>query len=394
MKTLELSKKYELNLNDPRVYKRVAHVLDWCDIYLSSDWNKMVSFKIIDKEFGQRNSDLSKFLRYKLLHKLGSYTPNCKNFGKLQLLEYRINKEGYDELRTLIASITVETNKNSSKSRRNKLNTVIVQHSNSNPVSYIHQVQYDKYKSEFENDVFVYNHSDKTGRDYHGLQTMKREYKKEFWNNVGYSYDYDIEACAPTLLVQYAEQLGLPRIIISNIYDFIENKDAERLRLATLLEVDISTIKQIINALFNGAILAANTQCSIYELLGYDLGKMITLQQDKFVTGLRRHVKNAWNKIRRHLKINKGLQKKWIRGEKWGIYYNLEKRVMNVIYTKLDEMNIAYFNEHDGFRTKVELDLNEIEKEIEEKTEFKIKIKGGERGINNYNNNNNNALKH
>lgn len=373
--SLKLSDKYELNLNDPRVYKRVAHVLDWCDIYLSSDWNKQVSHKIIDKEFGPRCSALSKWLKYKLLHKLGSYTPNCKAFGKLDLLEYRVNKEGYDELRALLSKVSIDTNQKKKKSRRNKLNEAIIQHSSSNTISHIFQNQFEKYKSEFENDNFIYNTSEKTGRDYHGLQTMKREYKNSFWGQIGYKYNYDIDACAPTVLSQYAEQLGLSSLLVGSIHEYTENKEYHRNRLAKMLDVDVNVIKQIINALFNGAILAANTKCSAYELLDYDMSKMIMLQQDEFIIQLRRHVKNAWNRIRTREKVMKGHVKRWSKGEKWGIYFNLEKIIMNVIYSDMKKNNVCYFNEHDGFRTKVMIDVCKLEEMIRTETGFSIKIK-------------------
>lgn len=48
----------------------------------------------------------------------------------------------------------------------------------------------------------------KSDRYWHSLQNIKRERKAEFWSRRGYGFNYDIEACAPTVLQQLARQLA------------------------------------------------------------------------------------------------------------------------------------------------------------------------------------------
>lgn len=366
-KVLALS-NYQPNFNDPRTFKRVSSAIDWCKTYLSDDWARPMSHKMIDEAFGPRCSDLSKWLKYKLLFKLGSYKVGTKS---MELLKYQINKEGFDKVVELLNK--VEINPTATKSRRKKLEEAMKSSANTNELEFQHL--FDKFGAQLELNQFDYNHSDITGRDYHGLQMMKREDKPIFWSKAGYYWNYDIESCAPTLLSQYAEQLGLSSLLTEHIGDYINNKSYHRNRLSKLLEIDEHVVKEILNSLFNGARLSANTHCAAYAKLDYDIGKMITLQNDAFIIKLRRSISYCWKRIQTEEKALKGKSKRWMRGEKWNIYFKLEKEIMRLIYVELDEMNVNYFNEHDGFRTKEKIDTSRLEEIIEKETNMKIKIK-------------------
>ena len=60
--------------------------------------------------------------------------------------------------------------------------------------------------------------------------------------------------------------------------------------------------------------------------------------------------------------------------QKWGLYFDLERKVLNAVRKYLDQKEIKYFLEHDGWTTNEELNMNELTTFIEQETGFMIQL--------------------
>lgn len=362
MKTLALS-NYQPNFNDPRVIKKCGNVMNWCKTHLNSKHSKHISSRVLSKVFGPSCNDLSKWLRVNLLFQVGSYEVGGECYS------YILNKDGLDKISSLIEQNFKPEEERQKKRRKNKLAAATAIMLNT---SVTFSDKYEKYVNEmtFQKD-FTYKEID--NRFYHELQNIQRDYKTDFWKG-HLPYDYDIEACAPTLLAQYAEQCGLIHLLNATLRDYLEHKDEFRNYLADLLDIDVQVAKELINALFNGAKISNNKvyQCSIFKMLDLNEDKLLLLKNDKKIKELRLNIKHMWDRIK---VIEKGRGTSWSKGDKWNIYFKLERNVMDVIYDELQKQNIFFFKEHDGFRTNNEIDIDFVEKAITEKTGYKIIIK-------------------
>ena len=60
--------------------------------------------------------------------------------------------------------------------------------------------------------------------------------------------------------------------------------------------------------------------------------------------------------------------------QKAGLYFQLERKVLDSVKTYMDETNNQYFLEHDGFVCKNSIDLDEISEWIYNDTQFVIQL--------------------
>ncbi len=353
--------QYHPNFNDPRVIKKCHKVLIWAKRYLFPHHQMRHSSKVLIKVFGPSCNQLSKYLRAKLLHQLGTYKVGEECYA------YLLNKEGYDELENMISQTfdpDTEVKKKRKELKKSIQNTILLNTS-------VHQHLVDEFLSQIKTGSFEYK--EKANRSYHPLQNLPRKDKEEFWKDY-LPYDYDIEACAPTILYQYAQQCGLLDVLNQSLKDYLEDKNSLRNHISDILDVDSHIAKKIINGLFNGAKLSSSMmwQCSIFKLLDLDKDKMNILQEDEEVCALRRNIKYVWDMIK---KFEKGRTTSWSKGDKWKIYFREEKKIMKIIYDVLHKDNVFFFNEHDGFRTNKEIDINKMQTLVKEMIGYEIIIK-------------------
>jgi hypothetical protein len=59
---------------------------------------------------------------------------------------------------------------------------------------------------------------------------------------------------------------------------------------------------------------------------------------------------------------------------KWGVYFQLEQKVMAVVRTHLDITNNKYFLEHDGWTCQRAIDELAVEQAIKDLTGFTVKL--------------------
>ena len=216
----------------------------------------------------------------------------------------------------------------------------------------------------------VFTYTDRSHRLWHDLQRLPRQVKRTFWAPY-LPHDYDISACAPTILLQLAERRGLLPILAGPINDYLANKDQFRAHLQDLTGLSEPVVKRLINSWFNGAKLARSRYTAFYTdlLVGRSAGQasliVERLQRDRQVSSLRLAIRLAWNRLGRQYRTS---------GDKWNLYFQHERQVLDAVVEYLTDRGIKHFTEHDGWRTDQPVDVTELQQHIKDRTNFTLLI--------------------
>ena len=248
----------------------------------------------------------------------------------------------------------------------------------------------DTFKTEFDNLDFIYH--DKSNRLWHPLQNVRKTDKKRIFAENKLQYQYDIVCCAPTLIHQYSHQVpliiqddkyiqGPMDLYLFAVHKYLNDRTNIRKQIANETEIPEKLVKIIINALFAGAQLGNNPACAIYKLLNGDKARIEYLKQHPYIIELRNDIKIIWEYLRPMMtkrytttKTNKRRLVPLSSREKWNLYFQLERRVLDVVRNYLDKTGNKYFLEHDGFTTQKQVNENELLDEIYDKTGFTLQL--------------------
>jgi len=342
---------YTPNYNNPLVKNRITRALGFACGVMSETKPHSWSTRYIDEYFGMSSRPLSKYLRKTLLICTDEFfrfnIPGERGICK----KYILNKEGVRSLRENL-----------------KIDNIGLY-----PI--VAEVAQGDHKQELTSGDFTYN--DQSNRLWHPLQRYRKQYRTQILSDAGYSHDYDIECCAPTLIHQYAQQLGMDEYLFA-LREYLTDRTRIRNELAQGLELEPSAAKEIINALFAGARIANHTDSDIYHILNGDHARIEYLKQHQFLTQLRQDIKTCWDYItprlarRRKTSTNRLLPV--TSKQKWNVYFELERCVINSVKTYLDEREIRCFLIHDGWCCERELDRDELSDYVRTNTGFLVKF--------------------
>ena len=345
---------YIPNFSDPRVKKRILRAFNYCTTRFDYTKPKFSQRDVIDKEVGYNHKPLGRYLRNLLLeeHDSGSDLPYVY---------------------TLEATAEDKKKKNRAKKwlLREAGVSYIAQKFN---LPYTTAAQIKEYKinaivEEFKEPMATGNwqYEEKSHRLWNNAQQIPNEIRRPAFARAGYVYDYDIIACAPNLIKQYAQRNGLTK---STPYldEYLNDRDFHRDRLANLLNIDKKTVKEIINARFAGARLGVKK--SIGEFLGNNRLQIEKLKNDKWFQGISRDIKKCWDVIKT-ISGRRRIDSKY----KWDIYFVLESQVMRSINSIIKKETTRHFKEHDGFRCDSWINPHALELEVQKKTGYTVKFK-------------------
>lgn len=348
---------YTPNFADPRVIKRVRRALGFAHACFSETKPRQWSTRYIDKHFGPQANALSGWLRKQLL--ITTNTWWSKDQGKCK--EYTLNGANY---KRLVAQLNSDN------------------HATINVVEVNKELVTSWAKAEFKDELAtkIFNYKDKSSRLWHPLQNVRKEYKRDILAEANFKYEYDIQCCAPTLIMQLAQRHDMD-LYLPHIAGYLSNRKYVRETIAHNVELDPSAIKIIITALFSGAKLGMNPTFDIYKMLNGDRARIEYLKQDPYMIGLREEIKCCWDYIKTSLprkavtnKNNKQQMLPISSKQKWGVYFDLERQVLNAVMKYLTLTENQFFAEHDGWTTTDEIDQNELVDYVFKTTGYHIKI--------------------
>ncbi len=372
---------YQPNIKDPRVLRRITRAHGYVINVFSEKTELSKSRKALDKQFGQYQDPLGKFLKDTLLICTDEhYSHNAKLSKK-----YILNKDGVNYTRNLLLdNIDSIASPFTPPERKHLLSANLSTRTKLIDEFVVIKLAEQEYKLELETKDFVYD--DISNRLWHGIQSMRSKYKKKLLNKYGMKYHYDIKACAPTLLYQHAQHLGMDEYLLS-INDYLKNRTQWRDRLTVegeLLEefgYGHKTSKILINALFCGARLGHSTEFALSQLLNNDYARIEWIKQDDDISALRKDIRSLWESIKPFMNR---VQKMYPDGskrmlaitskQKWSVYFDLERQVLNAARRYLKKTNNNCFLEHDGWCTEKEIDVIDMQRYVLEITGFKIEV--------------------
>ena len=356
---------YQPLFSDPRVQRRIKRAIGFATGVISTTKSQSWSTRYIDKWFGSQRNDLSKYLRQQLLIETNSHW--SKDTGKCK--EYILNPAGVDFLCDVIGL-------------NNKTTTQLY------PI--VVEVAQAEYQSELDTGSFAYN--DQSSRLWHPLQNFRRDVKKTVLEQNGYKHQYDVQCCAMTLIHQHAQQIpevisldkwqqGPMDLYLFALRDYLRDRQTIREQIALAADVDSHTVKRIINALLAGAKLSVNPTTEIYQMLQGDRARIKFLQQHEYLTQLRADIKTCWDYIKptmpRRSKQDKNKRERMIpvsSRQKWGVYFDLERQVLNEVREFLCETNNKHFLEHDGWSCESEIDHTSLSARVLDRTGFRVEF--------------------
>lgn len=362
---------YTPNFNDPRVARRIKRAVGFATACFSEDKARSWSTRYIDKYFGVSSNPLSKYLRDCLLTCTDAHYSSLSHVSK----KYKLNPQGVSLL-------------------TQPMTTSVLQ------VSAVDWAK-EEFKQELSTRVFKY--TNKSNRNWHPLQRVKRLVKREVFRDSNLKYQYDIQCCAPRLLLQYSQQIpelldpikvigpqnrkrplwlqGPMDLWLPNIQAYLKDRTEIRNELALRAEITPELSKEIINALFAGAGISLNENTDIYQLLQGDIARIHYLKQDPFISGLRNEIKIMWEYISPTLqkrtyttKTGQVRTSPKTSKQKWNLYFELEMIVLNAIIDYLTETNNKFFTEHDGWVCERKVDQTALIDFVRTKTEFNIEL--------------------
>jgi hypothetical protein len=356
---------YQPNFHDPRVRRRIRRAIGFASGCLSTTRSQQWSTRYIDQWFGSQRNDLSQYLRAQLL----IVTNERWNKDSGQCKEYQLNSKGIDFLSDAIGL------------NNNTTYPIVV------------EVAEIEYRQELDSGAFVYN--DQSSRLWHPLQNFRRDAKRQVLDSAGYQYHYDIECCAMTLIHQHSQRI--PEVVLSadnpkwlqgpmDLYlfalrDYLRDRQARRAQIAQEADMSPDLVKRIITALLAGAQLSLNPTTHIYQMLEGDRARIEFLKQHEYLTQLRADIRVMWDYIKptmsRRSRTQPNGQERMMpisSRQKWNLYFDLERQVLNEIREFLCERGIRHFLEHDGWSCDHEIDLTELQERILERTGFQLEF--------------------
>jgi len=349
---------YQPNFKNKLVVDRTNKAIGFVLKYLSSSEERPCAKTQLDKYLGQQQNKLGKFLRQKLIICTNErYNKDLKITKK-----YIYNPQGINELRNLINN-----------------NCVYYAYSvlplTQNTDEMVYQQALQEYGQELDKKQFVFTESKTHPRLMHGLQNYSKTPRNRLLKDKGFIFEYDIECCAPTVILYHAYQLGTGEYM-PTITHYINNRKHHRQRISQELEITEHTAKEIVNALFCGGRLVINEQyCKIYQKLNLDKAKMMFLQQDPWIQQLKQEIKQCWEHIIPHYEYmrqyNKlGRKKPFSAKQKWNIYFLLERKCLDQVIHYMHTHHIHYYPIHDGWHTTKPINTHEVEQLIYNNTSY------------------------
>ena len=365
---------YTPNIKDPRVLKRIKHAYGYARGVFSETKEQQKSIQALSKQFGQMQDSLAQFLYSTLLTCTDHYYNESAGISK----KYILNADGAAKIREILKGNPVvvftvnELKLLPPNPSARCIDEIVVN-------SFIER----EYGDELARLDFKY--VDKSNRYWHELQNVRSLFRGKILAKHGLKYNYDICACAPTLLMQHAQQQN--GLCFTEIEDFIDNRSAYRQYITDECELtpeygyDIEpkdknkTAKTIINSLFCGARLGLNAGYQLSRLLDYDAARILAAKE--LTVDLRKDIKNMWDEITPTMSRKRSPKGRLIAiqsSDKWIRYFQIEREVINAVRVYLDKTDNKYFLEHDGWSCEKIINEEELLAFIYKMTGYKVSV--------------------
>lgn len=238
----------------------------------------------------------------------------------------------------------------------------------------------DLQREQIETGKFEYTEGEDS-RLYNGLQYIARGDKIKVWANQGYCYDYDIESCAPTLLLQRYYMLKPRATKLAYLEYAVEHKQELRDELCIRFNLGTKQVKLLINALIMGAQLSHYKENKLLQLFNKNHYIIRQLRLNEFIRLFTEDIRRLWSVLgkdieRRSIYTSQGLRRrqKLTGKDRTDYYKRLETEVMKSVRRYVGTTSGRVFLEHDGFRSDVFFTPDELAFVVRSQTGYQVKF--------------------
>lgn len=339
-----MEKEYVPKWTNKAFRRRALQAIKFCDTYLRPDKPQWLSSKYLERPEIFGSNSIGQYLKKKLLICVNERYRVSTEFSQGRCKEYILNESGLLQLRRSLGL---------------------------NEQREIHP-RMQAHIEEFQSGEFLT--TVKAHREIHPCQNLPSITRAIEMSKMGYLYNSDIEAAAPTLLYQYAlNRSGLTKRLTAIEY-LLTNKSQVRQRLCDLLELNTDrerlSIKRCLTGMFMGMYISKRWDSDCSHLFDHKTILIERLQKDLFIQRLRKEIRIMWTYIRRYHNIKTRLSPK----KKSDLYFQLEREVREVAKRYIRSLGIKFYPEHDGWRTNEIYDVRYLESLIKIQTGFQVRI--------------------
>ena len=321
--------------------KTVERALIWAEQNLHPDKPRAWSCRHIEKQFGKRK--IGQWLRQQLLI---TTKPNW-SIEHHECKEYCLNLVGMDIVKQSIGLTTAQA--------QNKVIDDLV----------------EKFKDQLDSGEFTY--VNKSNRNHHPLQSVRKEIRSQVLTSHGYHYDYDMVCAAPNLLYQRALATGMKPLTV--IPQYIELRTDIRQHISSNYGIELSAVKQVITGLFQGGYISKWSNSECYKTLKGNYNHIERLRSDPLIQALVIEIKQMWQHIISDMRLNGEFNEPRVLGKhKAEIYRSIEEEVMREVKRYLRKHKIKFFEIHDGFQTTEIIDQEDLAVFVRSNTRYQISL--------------------
>lgn len=334
---------YTPNFRDPRNRRRAVSAIEALERCIKPRQVYSIAQSQRRAWFGTLSNPLSHWLNS---HLLDTADPHW-NMATGQCIKYRLREQNLNELKQDLGITSTYT-----------------------PTS---EIQTQIESGDFEYQV-------KSDRWYTTAQFIPSRIRGPLLANAGYRYAYDIEAAAPTILIQRAQQIRTD-FQAPAIENFINDRTAVRSQIATEASCTTDQVKLVINAVLQGSVLSTHSSSKLFDVLNHDYALIGRLKTSVTLHNLRDDIKRLWRCLRDQFPREKFSDKngcvrtrKLSARQKSAYYRQFENQVAQVIQKSLRKQNIRFLWVHDGWQCDKALDPVELIQRVRTQTGFVIKL--------------------
>lgn len=339
-----MANNYTPNFSDPRVVSTTKRALTFVEQYTKDDHKRWISSRHLYKYFGNTSRPLGKYLKENLLIVADPYynveTGVCK--------KYLRNTQGVKLIKQLSGLEDFEA----------EIAPELVQQLDSGDFDY----------------------EEKSNRLYNPLQFVRKQVRGPLLANHGYAYNYDIEAAAPTLLIQRAQKLN-PKLDLARLEHYTQNRSLVREQISRECEISQEQVKAVINAVLQGGVVSRWQTSKVFQILNYSYNSVINLQNNQVFQGISKDISSMWSVLKQDFPVRylidrngKKRTKRLSSKDKSGLYRELEDQVGKSIRKLLKRNKIKCLWIHDGWCCDKFIDPNDVELEVRRTTGYSIKL--------------------
>lgn len=338
---------YTPNFQDPRIQARVRRCLNFVELYLRPNRINWVASAELYRAFGNTSRQPARYFKEAMLTVADPYY----NKATSACIKYRLNAPGVKQIKQLagLEDFVPEID--------SELTQQLI-------------------TGEFEYET-------KSDRLFNQIQFYNRDIRGSLLSNHGYRYNYDIEAAAPTLLLQKARQRQID-FTAPALEQYIANRSVVRQLLAQECEISQDQVKFVINAVLQGAVISSYRDSKIFNELDCDYDVIKRLQNNQRLLEIRNDIREMWKILKQDFPVRYTTDKSGrtrsarLSGrDKSGYYRELELEVGKVIRRHLKKNSVRCLWLHDGWSCDKVIDPNTLITEVRQQTGFVIKLDMG-----------------